>query len=260
MSQLNYQVYSHIEDQPWILLVHGLFGSLDNLAALKRGLTTDYNILMIDLPDHGKSVRSNEFSFEHNAELIYGLLNELTISKINIVAHSLGGKIAMQFALSHPELLSALIVLDIAPVHYEPRHEGVIKGLSHVPLNNINSRKEAEQYLAEYVNEASTRQFLLKSLTQDDSGWHWLFNLALIQRDYALLSEAIKSDYPFEGPTLFIKGEQSDYITADFRDAILQLFPQSQLKIIGGVGHWLHAEKPSLCIKMIDSFIKSNVC
>ncbi|WP_340679748.1 alpha/beta fold hydrolase [Paraglaciecola sp.] len=255
MSNIHYQIHQNGQDIPWILLIHGLFGSLDNLAALRRGLTDEYNVLSIDLPDHGNSLRTTEFSFENYALLIGQLVNELDISNLNVVGHSLGGKIAMQLALSQAELIHRLIVLDIAPVSYSPRHQTVLTGLEHVPLNLINSRQNADQYLQEFVKEPSTRQFLLKSLYQDDTGWHWYFNLALLKRDYAQLSAGIDTKTQFLKPTLFIKGELSDYLTTEHKAEVMQLFPNSQLKVLANTGHWLHAEKPALCIKMIKSFL-----
>lgn len=255
MNTINYQVHQIEQDKPWILLIHGLFGSLDNLAALRRGLTDEYNVLSIDLPDHGDSLRTTEFSFENYALLTSELINNLNITNLNIVGHSLGGKIAMQLALSQPNLINRLVILDIAPVSYTPRHQAVFNGLEHVPLDLITSRKNADEYLQEFVKELGTRQFLLKSLYQDDTGWHWQFNLALLKRDYATLSQGLNIQAQFTKPTLFIKGELSDYLTAEHKAQVMQLFPNSQLKVLANTGHWLHAEKPALCIKMIKTFL-----
>jgi esterase len=255
LSKINYQIHQNEQDKPWILLIHGLFGSLDNLAALRRGLVEDYNVLSIDLPDHGNSLRTKEFSFAHYALLISQLINTLDIVSLNIVGHSLGGKIAMQLALSQPDLINRLVILDIAPVAYQARHHAVFDGLENVPLELITSRKNAEEYLQEFVKELSTRQFLLKSLYQDDTGWHWQFNLVLLKRDYAKLSAGLNIQAQFTKPTLFIKGQLSDYLTTEHKEQIMQLFPHSQLKVLANTGHWLHAEKPALCIKMIKSFL-----
>lgn len=258
MSNIYHQVYLKNKNLPWIILIHGLFGSHENLNALRRGLSENYNVLSLDLPDHGKSQRTETFSFSHYAELIHNFLTALDIKQPHIVAHSLGGKVAMQMALDYPGSITSLVVMDIAPIAYAPRHQAVINGLTHVPLTSITSRKQAETFLTEFIDESTTRQFLLKSLIETEAGWQWLFNLPLIERDYAVLSDAIKSESTFDGPLLFIKGEKSDYITTEAKPLILQYFPNSQLKIIGGVGHWLHAEKPSLCIKMIAQFLASQ--
>ena len=255
MSNINYQIHQDEQNKPWILLIHGLFGSLDNLAALRRGLTDDYKVLSIDLPDHGNSLHTDEFSFANYALLVSELINELNIEILHIVGHSLGGKIAMQLALSQPDLIDRLIILDIAPVSYTPRHQLVFEGLEQVPLATITRRQDADHYLQEFIKEVGTRQFLLKSLNQDDNGWHWQFNLALLKRDYAKLSAGLDSKSPFIKPTLFIKGELSDYLMPDHKDRVMQLFPNSQLKMLANTGHWLHAEKPALCITMIKRFL-----
>lgn len=258
MSQINYQLFPLDKNKPWILLIHGLFGNLDNLSALRRGFNHEYNVISIDLPDHGKSLRTTEFSFTHYADLVTALLSEINLPKVTIVGHSLGGKVAMQIALNQPNLVENLIVLDIAPVAYLPRHNDVFLGLEGVPLGSITSRKLADTYLAKHVHEASTRQFLLKGLYQDDDGWHWYFNLSLLKRDYARIIAEINANATYLGPTLFIKGELSDYLLAEHKGKILSLFPNSQSKLIGGTGHWLHAEKPLICIKMIELFIKKS--
>jgi esterase len=255
MKAVNFKIDSDSPDKPWLMLIHGLFGSLDNLSALRKQFAGTYQVLSIDLPDHGKSAFTQSFSFEHYAELISELLNSLKIKRISLVGHSLGGKVAMQLAVTQADLISNLVVLDIAPVKYTPRHSNVFDGLNNVVLADITSRKEADTALSEYVEDNSTRQFLLKSLYNENDIWQWRFNLALLEKDYAKLSAAITSAQPFEGPVLFIKGELSDYLLAEHRPAVMQLFPNSQSKMISGTGHWLHAEKPDLCAKLILAFL-----
>lgn len=232
--------------QPSIVLIHGLFGSGDNLSVIRRHFETSHHVISIDLPDHGKSPRSEHFSFDVWAQQVIETLSSLNVQKVMIVAHSLGGKIAMRVACLEPTLIENLVVLDIAPVRYEPRHQNVIDGLTSVKLNEIGDRKEAMVQLSEHVKDASTCAFLLKSLYKDETqGWQWRFNLPLITRDYPLLS-----DWPFEGllysgKITFIKGRKSDYISAHYQATINTQFPNAKAKIVDA-GHWLHAEKPQL--------------
>ncbi|MCF2949006.1 alpha/beta fold hydrolase [Paraglaciecola aquimarina] len=257
MPVLHHQIHSDDNNKPWLLLIHGLFGSLDNLSALRRLFSTDFQILSIDLPDHGQSDHSESFSFEHCASVTGQLLDSLKISSITVIGHSLGGKVAMQLALSRPKLVNKLVVLDIAPVKYEPRHDEVISGLNSVILSKLENRKQADENLQKSIEEPSTRQFLLKSLYKDQNEqWKWRFNLHLLQRDYQNLSAAIVSKIPFTKPVLFIKGGNSNYLLAEHKPEIIKLFPNSQLKIIGNTGHWLHAEKPLLCYKLACAFIQ----
>ncbi len=226
---------------------------------LRRELSADFNIISIDLPDHGKSQHSTQFSFEQYAESIIYLLNELSISKANIVGHSLGGKVAMQIALMNESLVDCLVVLDIAPVTYTPRHENVFNALLSVNLEQITDRKEANDIMAEYVAESSVRQFLLKSLYQDNKtqSWHWRFNLNLLYRDYSLLSKALEIGHSNDKPVLFLKGELSDYLQPQYTQQTIALFPNSRVRVIQGVGHWLHAEKPAECAKHIRTFLRN---
>ena len=226
---------------------------------LRRELSADFNIVSIDLPDHGKSQHSTQFSFEHYAESIIYLLNELSISKANIVGHSLGGKVAMQIALMNESLVDCLVVLDIAPVTYTPRHENVFNALLSVDLEKVTERKEANDIMAEYITEPSVRQFLLKSLYQDNKtqSWHWRFNLNLLYRDYSLLSKALKKEHSYDKPVLFLKGELSDYLQPQYTKQTIALFPNSRVRVIQGVGHWLHAEKPAECAKHIRTFLRN---
>jgi esterase len=237
------------------MLIHGLFGSLDNLSMLRRVLETDLQILSVDLPDHGKSLFTQEFSYQHYAQLLIDVMDDLAIPNISLVGHSMGGKVAMTMALENEARIDKLVVLDIAPVTYSSRHNNVLEGLSRVNLDTLSDRRQADETLSHTIEEPGVRQFLLKSLYQGKAGWQWRFNLELLERDYSLLSEGIKSAIPYERPTLFIKGENSDYLQAKYRSAVLTLFPKSVSKIVGGAGHWLHAEKPAICARMIKDFL-----
>ena len=255
MDSVHYQIYSDSPDKPWILLLHGLFGNLDNLSALRRQFTGTFQVLSIDLPDHGKSAFTEGFSFAEYARRITKLISSLEITQLRIIGHSLGGKVAMQIALNQRELISHLVVLDIAPVSYLARHSNVFKGLNNVLLPNITSRREADIALSKYVIESSTRQFLLKSLYNENNHWMWRFNLDLLGKDYSKLSSAISSTQPYLGPVLFIKGENSDYLLLEHRAAVVQLFPNSHSRMVSDTGHWLHAEKPEACGKLISTFL-----
>ncbi|MFT5312111.1 MAG: esterase [Paraglaciecola sp.] len=237
------------------MLIHGLFGSLDNLAMLRRPLEQNFQILSVDLPDHGKSIFTETFSYQHYAQLLIDVTDDLSISKISLVGHSMGGKVAMKMALEYPDRIDKLVMLDIAPVAYSPRHNKVFEGLSQVKLGTLRDRRQADDILSQTIDEPGVRQFLLKSLYKDEKGWQWRFNLELLQRDYSLLSEQITSSKPSEHPTLFIKAELSDYLKAEYRPAVLTLFPKSVSKVVGGTGHWLHAEKPAICARMITDFL-----
>lgn len=255
MTILNYQLSSDERTKPYITLIHGLFGSLDNLSTVRRALEHEYNVLSVDLPDHGNSFHSDTFSFESYGNSVVELLNHLNISDTHLLGHSLGGKIGMQVALSFPTKVNKLIVADISPVEYQARHNNVFKALNAVDLDAISSRTEATKLMSEHLDDIGVIQFLLKSLNNKAGNWNWLFNLSMLQRDYQYLSQGISSSSRFDSPTLFIKGGKSDYILSEHRPAIMQLFPQSQAKIISSAGHWLHAEKPDTFNRIISAFL-----
>jgi len=239
-----------------LVLVHGLFGNSDNLSAIRRAFENERQVISIDLPDHGKSLRSEQFSFDEYANKIVELLHSLELSRCILVGHSLGGKVSMLIAKKSPLLIERLIVMDIAPVSYSPRHEDVFKGLSNVDLDTIASRTDAKNQLSAYVKDAGTQAFLLKALYQDDAEkWQWRFNLTLLMRDYALLSGWEFSNLFYEGPTLFIKGSDSDYILSEHQAAILEHFPHAKAKIVQA-GHWLHAQKPQVVNALITNFLR----
>lgn len=257
-SSLNYQISGQDKDTPFIILLHGLFGNLDNLSMIRRELEKTFNVVNIDLPDHGESDFTESFSFSGYADAIFALLDQLRIKRSSVLGHSLGGKIAMTMALAEPERIERLIVADIAPVAYPPRHQNVLKALQAVELDGISSRSDADQVMAEFVTEAGVRQFLLKSLYQHNEQWQWRFNLQLLARDYASISAAIPTKDPYPHPTLFIKGANSDYLGTEHQAAIKSLFPHSNAKIIQGTGHWLHAEKPVVFNRIVKDFLTQS--
>lgn len=258
MKTVNYEIHQPKQvraDAPTLVLIHGLFGSLDNLAVIRRHFENDYRVVSFDLPDHGKSYRSNAFSFDDYATSILTVLRRLELAKLVLVGHSLGGKVSMVIASLAPELIEQLIIMDIAPVAYDARHESVINGLTSVDLSVITSRKDANEALAAHIPEVGIQSFLLKSLYQDENGqWHWRFNLDLVIDDYKKLSDWPYKDLMYAGDTLFIKGSKSDYILSKHQPKIVQQFPKATAKIVTA-GHWLHAEKPQTINALLTRFL-----
>lgn len=254
MLSLNYQISKTSESAQWVVILHGLFGSLSNLSITKKSLEAQFNVISFDLPDHGESDRTNEFSFEFYANAIHLQLDTLGIHQFNLLGHSLGGKIAMMMANIQPEKIQKLLIADISPAAYSPRHQNVFAGLEAVDLATTIDRKHADSQLAQHIEMPSVRQFLLKSLYRNNENWHWRFNLPLLKRDYAKLSCALPS-FTFLGSTLFIKGANSDYLTSEHSELIKSMFPNSQAKIISGTGHWLHAEKPHIFNRIVENFL-----
>ena len=243
--------------QPLIIL-HGLFGSYDNLASIARTLSDHWQVISIDLPNHGQSPHSDVMNYTSMVADLAETLDSLNIEQCAVLGHSLGGKLAMAFALAHPGRVTALIIADIAPVSYARSHQAVFAGLKAVNTSELSNRSEADKQLSEHITEPGVRQFLLKSLHKTEQGFAWRFNLAALTQCYDhLLSFPDHSD-AYIGPVLFIKGAQSDYILPEHRPQIMQLFPEAQAKIINGTGHWLHGEKPVVFAKLVKDFLLSQ--
>lgn len=242
---------------PVVLLIHGLFGDGDNLGALARQLATSHRAVLVDLRNHGRSPHADSMSLAEMAADVAQLQRQLGVERCAIVGHSLGGKVAMQLALTQPERVAQLVVADIAPVRYPPHHNEVLAALAALELDRVESRADADRQLATGIDDKGVRLFLLKSLQRDrDSGrWGWAFNLpALIACYNNQLMEPPQGE-PFSGPTLFIKGELSNYITAEHREVMERLFPQLQFRMIAGTGHWLHGEKPAAFNRLVEQFL-----
>ncbi|WIO74787.1 alpha/beta fold hydrolase [Porticoccaceae bacterium LTM1] len=255
------QLHSQITGQgdKHVILVHGLFGMSDNLMALAKVLEDTYHVHRLDLRNHGRSERSDSMVLTDMAADIARYMEQQQIAKAVLFGHSLGGKVAMQLALEHHPALIGFVIADIAPVQYESRHNDVFKALNAIDLSAIKSRNDADQVMAEYVSETSLRQFLLKNLYRSENReFAWKINLPVLTERY---SEALKPPQgePCQMPTLFIKGEKSDYITTEHTEVIKRLFPNLHFKMISDTGHWLHAEKPELFNRIVRRFIDEQI-
>ncbi|GHG71346.1 acyl-CoA esterase [Alishewanella longhuensis] len=242
---------------PAVVLIHGLFGSFENLGSIARALSDDFQIINIDVRNHGRSAHSDEMNYPLLATDLADTLAHLQIKPFALVGHSMGGKIAMEYALRYPDSVARLVLADIAPVSYHARHQSIFAGLNNVDFAHLSSRAEADKRLAQHIHEPGVRQFLLKSLDKTDNGFRWRFNLAALHTHYAELIGAPQAGGQFNGPALFIKGGDSDYILPEHRPLIVQHFPHAQAKVIQGTGHWLHAEKPAAFNKLVRDFLLS---
>jgi esterase len=239
----------------WVLLLHGLFGGGDNLGALGRALAAEHRVALVDLRNHGRSPHSAAMDLPLLAADVAALQASLGLSASALVGHSLGGKVAMQLALSAPQRVERLVVADIAPVAYARQHDDILAALAAVDLPALTGRSAADAQLAQHIGESNVRQFLLKSLYRDDGGWHWRFDLPALRANYAALAAA-PAGAPYAGPTLFIKGENSRYIDTRRYPQMRAAFPAYRLEVIAGAGHWLHAEQPALFNRLVRDFLR----
>jgi esterase len=256
-KQLNYQ---QVGQGDHIVLIHGLFGSLENLNMVAKSLSQDYCVTSIDVRNHGNSFHQEGMDYQDLAQDIINLLDDLSIEHCHILGHSMGGKIAMKIALSFPERLNKLIVADIAPVKYPAHHLTIIEGLQAIDLTQVHKRKDADIQLAKYVTDNGVRPFLLRNIALNKQGvFEFKCNLNYIAQGYEQIMQSLsgQTEQQFNGDTLFIKGANSDYILPEHQSAIALLFPKAKAKIIQGAGHWLHAEKTVAFNKIVASFLNT---
>jgi esterase len=240
-----------------LIILHGLFGSADNWFSIAKELEKDYTLYLIDQRNHGDSPQSEDWNYEVMAEDINELMDEEGIESAYLMGHSMGGKTAMKFAFNYPDKVRKLIVADIAPRFYPVHHKSILEGLNAIPIDDLKSRKEADDILSEHIKEPGIRQFLLKSLGRNGSGgFIWKINLPVITEKIDNVGEEVVSEKAFDKPTLFMGGENSDYITDEDKEEISEMFPNSHVIFIKNAGHWLHAEQPAAVVETVRAFLK----
>ncbi|WP_075171423.1 alpha/beta fold hydrolase [Neptunomonas phycophila] len=256
--KLHYQTLGN--GQPLIIL-HGLFGTLENWGSQIKTLSESFNVIAVDLRNHGRSPHSDEMNYSVMADDVIELMDDLGLKTAKLMGHSMGGKVAMQMALNHAERIQQLIIVDIAPVHYERHHDDVLKGLNTLNLPNIKSRSDADASLAHFISDIGVRAFLLKNLYRNsEKQFAWRMNLPVLTQQYDEISKAptALAGAQFTKDTLFIKGANSDYLIAEYQAAIMGFFPKASFKIIQGAGHWPHAEKAVAFSRMVMSFLSKE--
>ncbi len=251
---LNYKKYG--EQQPTIIILHGLFGMLDNWHNIAKMLSEKFTVYSVDVRNHGGSPHSDVMTYAEMCHDIAEFCETHAIHKAHFVGHSMGGKLVMSLADLYPQLIDKLVVVDIAPKKYKPGHLELFKAMFDLPIDEINSRSEAENMLKEVIPEAGIRLFLLKNLQRNpDSGYSWKMNLKAIYSNYESIIGAITLGWPFSNETLFIKGENSNYISESDESVILEMFPNASFETIENAGHWVHAENPKDFFNCLVSFL-----
>ena len=240
---------------PPLVILHGLFGSLDNWFSIAKELVEHYTLYLVDQRNHGDSPHSNEWNYGVMVEDLLELLDAEGLDSVYLMGHSMGGKTVMNFAVTYPERVRKLIVGDIAPRYYPIHHQVILEGLNALNLSQLNSRKEADDLLAPYIPELGIRQFLLKSLGRDANGFAWTINLPVITQHIEEVGKALDEETVFEGPTLFLGGANSSYIQQQDLPDINTHFPNAEWVSIPNAGHWLHAEQPQAVVAEMRNFL-----
>jgi pimeloyl-ACP methyl ester carboxylesterase len=254
--ELFYKEYKNPGSDQTLIILHGLFGMLDNWHKIASELSKDVNVVTVDLRNHGKSPQSEEMSLQLMCEDLTELLSKLGLRQAMWLGHSMGGKVLMAFAENHPQLIESLIIVDIAPKAYESGHEKYFDAFKKLDFSRFSSRSEADSAMSEIEQNAGIRMFLLKNLERSKGGgYHLKFNLKAIEGFYPELLRKLEFSWIISIPCLVIRGSESDYISDKDYQSISETFSESELLTISGAGHWVHADQPELFIDAIRSFV-----
>lgn len=257
--KLNFDEYGH--GAPPLVILHGVFGSSTNWRSLARRLAETRRVLAVDLRNHGESFHAEEMTYRAMVEDLTRFIDDHCDGRADVLGHSMGGKAAMSLALIHPGRVNRLIAVDIAPVDYQhgDTFGRLIEGMQSIPLEEIESRSDADHKLKEYVPERGVRAFLLQNLRRDDDGWRWRINLeAICEAIDDIAGFPFDREQPYRRPTLFIGGAESEYLDRAHRRAVEALFPEARIEMVEGAGHWVHAEKPEAVLNLVESFLDAT--
>ncbi len=242
---------------PALLFLHGLFGSGRNWRSFARSFAAHFTCLLPDLRGHGDSPHARPIDYPHMAADVVALLEREGIARAILVGHSMGGKVAMTVALTRPERVARLLVLDIAPVRYvDHDHRPLIRALRGLDLTRVRFRRDADALLAPAIPDPLLRAFLLQNLVIDEAGARWRLDLEGLERHMDDLLDFPAADAPpWEGATLFVRGGASPYVVDAHLPAIHRLFPRARITTLAGAGHWLHVSHPDALRRELLAFL-----
>ena len=237
-----------------LIILHGLFGSLDNWRGLAKQLSHVAQVISIDLRNHGRSPHSPQQNYQLMVDDLIELFNDLNIDTADIIGHSIGGKVAMAFSQRYPQHVNKLLVVDMAPRQYQDQHSAIFTALVGLDLSQFSKRSEADNALEQAISDKSIRQFLLMNLAINDGQIRWRINLQALANNYPQLLEAVCHNDKINVQSCFIRGGRSSYIGMDDETDINATFPNSEICTIERAGHWVHAEAPQEFLTKVIQF------
>jgi pimeloyl-ACP methyl ester carboxylesterase len=239
-----------------LVLLHGLFGSADNWFGVAPKLAEKFHVFILDLRNHGQSPHAAEMTYPQMAADVAKFFTTHHLATAAVIGHSMGGKVAMQFALDYPQFVKKLVVVDMAPRAYKRAHDYIFESLLALDLSRYPTRQQIEDVLAPAIPSLNLRRFLLKNLGRDNGGgFYWKMNLRGVSENYARLGEALGAAAPFTGPARFIRGGKSNYISAADEAEIHQRFPAAKIETIPAANHWVHADAPEEFVRLVLDFL-----
>jgi esterase len=256
MAELHYTTTG--QGKP-LVVMHGLFGSGKNWQSHARRFGEHFQVFNLDLRNHGQSFHADEMNYAVMAADVLQLLDRLGLEPCHLLGHSMGGKLAMTLAMLRPDLIASMVVADIAPVKYSHHYDDLIDPILALPLDQIESRTQADHLLRPNIPEDQLRAFLLQNLAREPDGWCWRVNWRAIQRDMDWLTgfDHIADELRIEVPTLFLRGAKSDYVGEPEVEVIQRHFSDYQIETIADAGHWLHAENPAVFNRLVLDYLQT---
>ncbi|MEO0388625.1 MAG: alpha/beta fold hydrolase [Pseudomonadota bacterium] len=228
---------------PPLLIAHGLFGAARNWSGLAKRLSATREVVAVDLRNHGDSGWDATHDYPAMASDLADTLATLG-GTADVLGHSMGGKAAMLLALTRPETVRRLVVVDIAPVGYAHSQRPYLEAMRGLDLGQVTRRSLADKALAAAVPDAGVRAFLAQNLVFSPAGARWRLNLEALDANLDAILGWPEVTTRFEGPVTVIYGTASEYVRPEHHAAIHARFPAARFEGIEGAGHWVHAEAP----------------
>ena len=255
--ELSYEEFGSRKNPPLVIL-HGFFAASRNWRQIARGLAQNNHVFVLDLRNHGSSPHAQTMDYPSMAADLLAFFDRHDIQNANLLGHSMGGKVAMWFALNWPERIEKLIIVDIAPVSYRHSFNSIIQAIKELPLDKISNRRQAETYLTSSIPDLRFRQFMLQNLVLVDGEYRWRIDLNI----FAQSSPSIiafpdtRQLSPFSRQSLFLLGSNSQHVQPEYHAKIAMLFPDSLFQTIPETGHWPHAEQPEQFLAAVSQFLQ----
>lgn len=243
---------------PKLVFLHGLLASSQNWQGIVKRLKNDYHIFNLDLPNHGQSPHTEKANYAEMVDSVYTFLEEQHLERVTIIGHSMGGKAAMLLATQFPEKINRLIIEDIAPKTYPPKFKELILAMKNLKLNDINSRKEADEQLKHDIPDIALRMFVLTNLMNSPNGFYWRVNLEGLLHGIDELVSFPKIQTTSGLLSLFLCGSESEYVKEEDHSTIKSLFNNATIQTIDNAGHWLHSQQPDLFTDKLQNFLTSR--
>ncbi|CAG4993791.1 Esterase YbfF [Dyadobacter sp. CECT 9275] len=246
------------ENGPALIILHGVFGLLDNWLSISKTIAdAGYTLYLVDQRNHGRSPHEEPMDYPTFAADLAEFITQQNLETPVLIGHSMGGKTVMEYAVNHPGTYDKLVIVDIGPKQYPIHHRKILQGLNTIDLATVHNRQDADDQLSPFEPSLAVRQFLLKNLYREEDGsFGWRFNLPVLTSDMPKIGAAIETDTPVQVPTLFIRGEKSNYILDEDWEDILKIFPAARLETIRDAGHWVQAEQPKAFLKVLLEFLE----